>query len=95
VAARALVCALQCKIVRLRQIHRNRSNPDPFKPYVFKPYVFKPHLFKPLSPETIKARRAKSIDAASMCPNEENLSQCNNKINRKLSSPSGAVTNPK
>jgi hypothetical protein len=85
-----LVRALQHQIVRLRQIHRNRSN---FKP--FKPYVFKPHLFKPLSSETIKARRAKSIDAASMCPNEENLSQCNNKINRKLSSPSGAVTNPK
>jgi hypothetical protein len=68
----------------------SQPNPNPFKPY-----VFKPHLFKPLSPETIKARRAKSIDAASMCPNEENLSQCNNKINRKLSLPSGAVTNPK
>jgi hypothetical protein len=71
------------------------NSPQPFKTQPFKPYVFKPHLFKPLSPETIKARRAKSIDAASMCPNEENLSQCNNKINRKLSSPSGAVTNPK
>jgi hypothetical protein len=57
--------------------------------------LFKPHLVKPLSPETIKARTANSIGAASMCPNEEILSQCNNKINRNLSLPSGAVTNPK
>jgi hypothetical protein len=57
--------------------------------------LLKPQMVKPLSPETIKARTANSIGAASMCPNEENLSQCNNKINRKLSSPSGAVTNPK
>jgi hypothetical protein len=71
-----LVCALQRQIVRLRQFHRNRSNP-----------MFKPHLFKPLSPETIKARTANSIGAASMCPNEEILSQCNNKINRNLSPP--------
>ena len=39
-----MVRALQRQIVRLRQFHRNRSNPD-----------VQTQIFKPLSPETIKA----------------------------------------
>jgi hypothetical protein len=82
--------------VRLRQF-RNRSIPE-VQTQIFKPRSSNPdiqtQIFKPLSPETIKARRTKPNGAASMCPNEEILSQCN-RINPELPPPSGAVTNPK
>jgi hypothetical protein len=78
---------LQRQIVRLRRFHRNRSNLN----------WFELHLFKLLSPGTIKARTANPTGAASMCPNQEKLSQRNNgkQASTDRCRPSGAVTNPK